>query len=416
VRDVHSLAWSPDGTRLAGVSGNPVFNFGGAYLGNELATSIWIIPLNGHAPIRVTDEQHLNVSPQWGPGGRQLFWVTDRGGSRDVYQIRLSAAGTPVGEAERLTTGADPHTISLSANGRQLAYARFRTFSNIWSIPVPTRGAVSIDAARPVTTGDQTIEEVDVSRDGRWLLFNSDRSGSFQIYKRPTTGGDAIQLTTDTAGAYSASWSPDGNQIAFHSMRTGNRDLYTMASDGSGLVQRTSNQAHELDPTWSPDGRDLLAEVIPAEEAAGASDFLAASTFVLVPLDGGAMKTIAVPGDFARWSPKEDLIAFHSVAGLGLLSSTGASHLLVPNSATGEEAFFSAWSPDGKTVYYVAKGPHGSSIRAVPATGGVSRLLVRFDDPTRQHIKYGFSTDGRTFYFTVGSQESDIWVAGLEAR
>jgi hypothetical protein len=64
----------------------------------------------------------------------------------------------------------------------------------------------------------------------------------------------------------------------------------------------------------------------------------------------------------------------------------------------------------------VAKGPHGSSIRAVPATGGVSRLLVRFDDPTRQHIKYGFSTDGRTFYFTVGSQESDIWVAGLEAR
>jgi len=72
--------------------------------------------------------------------------------------------------------------------------------------------------------------------------------------------------------------------------------------------------------------------------------------------------------------------------------------------------------PDGKTVYYVAKGPDGSSIRAVPVTGGASRLLVRFDDPTRQHTRFGFSTDGRTFYCTIGALESDIWVAQLETR
>ena len=98
------------------------------------------------------------------------------------------------------------------------------------------------------------------------------------------------------------------------------------------------------------------------------------------------------------------------------MSPAGASRLIVPNTSTGEEAFFAAWSPDGKTVYYVAKGPLGSSIRSVPVTGGTSRLLVRFDDPTRQHIRYGFSTDGRTFYCTIGAQESDIWVAQLEAR
>ena len=84
------------------------------------------------------------------------------------------------------------------------------------------------------------------------------------------------------------------------------------------------------------------------------------------------------------------------------MSPAGASRLIVPNTSTGEEAFFAAWSPDGKTVYYVAKGPLGSSIRSVPVTGGTSRLLVRFDDPTRQHIRYGFSTDGRTFYCTIG--------------
>jgi hypothetical protein len=52
----------------------------------------------------------------------------------------------------------------------------------------------------------------------------------------------------------------------------------------------------------------------------------------------------------------------------------------------------------------------------VPVTGGPARLLVRFDDPSRQHAQYGFATDGRTFYFTVGANESDIWVAELETR
>jgi serine/threonine-protein kinase len=416
VRDVHSLTWSPDGTRLAGVAENPTFVFGSVYFGNEAVSSIWVLPLSGK-PVRVTADQHLNESPQWAPDGRHLFWVSDRGGSRDVYRVHLDAAGTPVGEAERLTTGADAHTISLSANGRRLAYARFHVVSNIWSIPVPTAKAVPITGARPVTTGDQTIEAVDVTRDGRWLVFNSDRSGSWQIYKMPAAGGEAIQLTTDSAGAFSPAWSPDGHQIAFHSTRAGNRDLYTMAADGSGVVQRTSSPAHELDPTWSRSGRDLLGEVIPADEGlASGSTFLSASTFTLVPLDGGAIRTIPVPGDFAHWSPTEDLIAFHSAEGLRVMSPAGTSRLLVPNAPSGEEAFYAAWSSDGKTVDYISKGPEGSSIRAVPATGGPSRILARFDDPTRQPTRYGFTTDGRTFYFTMGANESDIWVAQLGVR
>ena len=54
----------------------------------------------------------------------------------------LTAAGAPAGEPERLAAGADAHTISISADGRQLAYARLRTLSNIWAIPVPTNGSV----------------------------------------------------------------------------------------------------------------------------------------------------------------------------------------------------------------------------------------------------------------------------------
>ena len=57
--------------------------------------------------------------------------------------------------------------------------------------------------------------------------------------------------------------------------------------------------------------------------------------------------------------------------------------------------------------------PTGWSIRETPAAGGTSTTLVDFDDPTRQHTKYGFATDGKVFYFTLGTPESDIWAADL---
>ena len=50
VRDVHSLSWSPDGTRLAAVADNPVFVFGSVYFGNEAASSIWILPVTASPP------------------------------------------------------------------------------------------------------------------------------------------------------------------------------------------------------------------------------------------------------------------------------------------------------------------------------------------------------------------------------
>jgi hypothetical protein len=49
----------------------------------------------------------------------------------------------------------------------------------------------------------------------------------------------------------------------------------------------------------------------------------------------------------------------------------------------------------------------------VRATGGASSVLIEFDDPTRQPTKYGFCTDGKKFYLTIGSPESDIFVADV---
>jgi hypothetical protein len=42
--------------------------------------------------------------------------------------------------------------------------------------------------------------------------------------------------------------------------------------------------------------------------------------------------------------------------------------------------------------------------------------IAREVNPARGHTQYGFSTDGRRFFFTLGSHESDVWVAALDQR
>jgi TolB protein len=338
-----------------------------------------------------------------------LFWISDRDGSRDVYRQRITRDGAPQGTPQRLTTGTDAQGLSLSRRGGRMAYSRLSTWSSIWSIPVPARAPVSIRGATRITTGNETIEDVDVSHDGRWLVFDSDRNGTFHISVLPVAGGEPRQITTDPGPDFNPRWSPDGRRIVFHSLRNGNRDIYTVEADGTGLRQWTSGKAEELDADWAPGGETVVYEVI-----GGASTAHGFMTLRLV--DGAPPEFIPIEaGDFARWAPIGRAFVYHSVLGLRLRRvDSGMDTLIVSNAKDGAEAFYAAWSPAGAKLYYLTRSPKGWSIRSVPAAGGTSTVVVNFDDPSRQHTKYGFATDGKVFYFTMGSPESDIWVANLQ--
>ena len=404
-----SPAWSPDGKWVALTVGNSPFIFGTGYLGNTGKSAIWLIPTAGGPSVAVTDGASLNQSPQWSPDGRALYWISDRGGNRDVYRVRVARTGSPAGPAERLTTGLDAHSISLAANGSALAYSVFRTYSNIWSHPIPAAGhVVAAASGTQLTTGRQTIESVEVSTDGQWLVFDSDRGGNADLYRMPAVGGEPVRIINNSGGDFSAVWSRDGRRIAFHSFRGGVRHVYTVKADGSGLVQQTVGQANELDPTWSPDGTALGFQSIRNGQ----------NTLRVVSLSGkDSSRVVATSGDFLRWSPIDPWLAYHAVDGIRLVAATGGqSRLLVDNTVDGGDAFLAAWAPNGKTIYYLSRRSTGWAIRSVPVAGGTSRGLVDFGDPASQPARYGFSTDGRRFYLTVGSSESDLWVMRLEGR
>jgi Tol biopolymer transport system component len=106
--------------------------------------------------------------------------------------------------------------------------------------------------------------------------------------------------------------------------------------------------------------------------------------------------------------------------GLRVIGPQGgiARQLVAIHDSTTEAApELAQWSPDGRTVFYKAFDAAGrSTIWSVPATGGIPKILVRFDDPTRPSSRPEFTTDGKRLFFTIGNRQIDIWVMELALK
>ena len=397
-----SLSWSPDGKRIAFTSGNAdyLFNL------NVAPSDIWVVDVRSGEPVRVTEGGHVDFSPVWTPDGKSLLFVSDRGGGRDIYRISVGIDGEPVGKPERLTTGLDVFTMASSADGRRLSYSVATLRQNIWSLPVPFEGPVSVKEARPVTTGNRTIEGVGVSADGKWLAFDSDQSGNRSLFKMPVGGGEPVQLTTAPTMDCCPSWSPDGTEVAFHAFRTGNRDIFVISADGGTARQLTNDPEQEFYPHWSPDGTRVVfhsgrrgaPEIYVLSKDKGE---LSGETPVQVTFDGGAQP---------RWSPDGRLIAYVSDSGVSVIPSEGGK----PRPLT-DFGSFPMWSKDSRTIHFREPPPYErAGIWSVSLSGGEPRPLVRFDDPTRVPARGEWSSDGEHFYFTLTEYEADVWVMELE--
>ncbi len=107
---------------------------------------------------------------------------------------------------------------SISPDGRVVVYAvteitdskNNKSVSRLWL--APSDGSLP---ARQLTNPSAKDSNPKWSPDGRWILFESTRSGSGQIWAISPFGGEATQLTSISTDAATAVWSPDGRHVAF---------------------------------------------------------------------------------------------------------------------------------------------------------------------------------------------------------
>ena len=352
----------------------------------------------------LTDSLSLNLSPVWSPDGRWVYYVSNRYGPRDVLAQEVPG-GRPKGPALRLTTGLNAHTISLSADGRRLAYADLALESNAWAVAMPAHPPGTLAGATQLTHGSQYIEQVNLSADGRWLYFDSDLSGNMDLYRMAVSGGTPERLTTDSSDDFFPVPSPDGREVAFHSWRGGSRDIWVVPLDGGPVQRVTSSPAQESMPAWTPDGNRLVYSIFTGQ----------GGVWTASRVNGAWQKPVERTrfGFFPHWSPDGRNIVFAGALANGALWSvaadSGAPRLLAdttgPRALRGDQL---AWSKDGRAMYTRNYDAECNSLFwKIPLDGAAPERLLTIDAAKRV---FGWGTAGDRLVYTATEQRSDVWV------
>lgn len=407
------LAWSPDGRWVALTSGNDSWD-GFVHIGNLAQSRIILVSTDDGHVVDVTDRSAMNVAPTWSPDGRQLLFISNRSGARDIYAVRLGTDGSVIGEPTRLSTGLDAHSMAISPSGDRLVYASYQARVNIWSLPIPDGAPVGIERAVALTTGTQMTESISVSPDRRWLYFTSDRAGNSDIWRMPLAGGDPVQVTSDPADDFAPEQSPDGKWLAFFSMRGGTRDIWVVPTEPGEPLRLTDNADDEHDPHWSPDGQSLCyshhtgargsLEILRREGSAWSNPI------TLLDAAGAPNRLLGCAGwlpdgrHMVVQDPAHTMIALMPAAG-------GALQVLyTADAASGRpRPLWVRVDPETGRIYF----RDWTSIWSLEAGNDEPRQIVRLDDPTRTSTRIEMDVDGEHVFFSLGDPQSDLFEAEL---
>ncbi|MFW6201150.1 MAG: hypothetical protein ACOC8B_01110, partial [Gemmatimonadota bacterium] len=293
------------------------------------------------------------------------------------------------------------------------------------------------------TTDEGTWLSVDVSPDGRWVVF--DLLG--HIYRMPADGGEAEPLTQGSGVAlnYHPRFSPDGDRIAFVSDRGGQNDLWVMDADGGDPRAVFEDRGVRVStPAWTPDGRYIVVQRT-GEDASGIWMYHVEGGTGVELVEGreAAWPSVSADGRYLYYqvrSGSDALNGDYQVRRMDLREgdvvdlTTGDADGAASSRVSSGGAFAPEVSPDGRWLAFGRQIPDGTisfrGHRYGPRTAlwlrdletGAERVLM---DPISVAIEsgskslrilpgYAWSADGRSIVISQGGKVRRVDVAGEE--
>ena len=375
-------ALSPDGESVA-------FSWseeGGAY-------NIFVQPVEGGAPIRLSDAEDDERSPAWSPDGNRLAFARC---TSDGCKLFTVDAGSERSEAIELADlgGAQVRDLVWSPDGFTLAFsARAGSKGGIFAVYL-----IALDGSAPKRlTAPPSIYPGDLdpafSPDGRTLAFvRTTLDGRQDVCLVSVEGGEVERLAREQKGVTGLDWTSDGREVVYAANRDGAAGLWR--------VRRTGGS-----PRWVALGVDG-GEVSSPSTARNASGIAFARQMVrshVAELEtGGTSARVLVR------STREDAHPSVSPDGsqIAFVSQRSGSHEIWTTTAAGENptrltefggprVATPRWSPDGSLVALSAREEANSDIFIVGPGGGVRQMT---DDPG-DDVAPSWSRDGRWLYF-----------------
>jgi dipeptidyl aminopeptidase/acylaminoacyl peptidase len=365
---------SPDGSRVAFVLRQTDYD------NNRGATALWLQPFEGGTPRRLTADGSSANSPQWSPDGRQLYFLSSRSGSMQVWRIELAG-----GEAQQVSEYAfDVGSFRLAPDGKALALS-LEVFPDCADLAcskarIDERGA---SKASGTLYDGLFVRHWDSWKDGRrnqLFVAALDEAGRAAAEPVRVSAGVAGDVPGKPFGGNEDyDWAPDGRSLVF-SARVADRgeawstnfDLYRVAADGSGAPQNLTaeNPATDTGPVFSADGRTLYYRAMrrPGFEA---------DRYALIALDleAGTRREIAPNWDRSAYEIK---------------LSAGGRRIYTTTSDLGQRALYAIDVGSGRVNRIASNG----SIGGFDVRG--DRLVFARDTLSSPARLYAARADGRS--------------------
>ncbi|MFC2167645.1 tetratricopeptide repeat protein [Acidobacteriota bacterium] len=397
------INWAPDSQKLVSMDANGDFK---------------VVPVQGGTSVILFRSKEISekfgdfMPTSWSLDCAHInCWFYKKG----LFAVPIS--GGEWKEIYKYSSPEDTETHSfpiLSPNEKFLLYSDNSGNKDIYIMPA--------GGGEPAQITDHPAKDVGSqwSYDGRWLIFNSDRSGKNELWiigispdgKRD---GEPFQVPF-LSEAGSASWTKEG-QIACSYRKTVS-NLFMSNTDGSEETQLTNMEWWDGAARWSPDGQ-FIAFI---SDRGGKSDIW------LMPAQGGEPKNISAHSGVSgmgnlSWHPSGKSVSCVADMGMWTIDIESGSAQRIPfeflNLVQGMD-----WSPDGKRIAFcffhpddmndtkdsqIAKNPN---VYTISSKGGEAVILTKVEEDGLNCGGPQWSPDGKRIAFS--DDTGRIWVANSE--
>lgn len=381
-------AWSPDGSMLAFAAVNDTA---------KRSEEVFTVRVSDGYLEKLTGLDWIRINNLvWHSDGHGFTIVaTDKNeATRHLWVIDTN------GNAHRISSDTDTYglSLSISTDGNSLMAVQIRRESNLWVAP-----SDEFSRARQVTfssiNGVYGWHGLDWMPDNR-IVFTAGIDRTFAIHSIDADGSNIRQLTSAGFWDRRPNVAAGGRFIIFQSNRSGSNEIWRVNADGNDLTQLTMGGGN-TDPHSTPDGKWVVY----------ISNRDGRQFIWRIPIEGG--EPVQVTDKYSldpRVSHEGKLVACgyraddKSPLQLAVVSSEDGNPIKlfdIPRSANFSQGI--RWTPDDKAVCYrdLANG-----IWRQDLNGGPPQRVKGL--PEEEITNFGWSVDGKLFAFALGRAISDV--------